>query len=79
VANATSLTLLQFAGDLRRYIFPKHTGCECVRSEAAVLLMNKKPFERNRTESLKFRQNGNFLNQKSRASVTHEARLFKGF
>jgi uncharacterized Fe-S cluster protein YjdI len=38
------------AAYLGRYIFPKHTGCECVRSDAAVFLINKKPFETNRAE-----------------------------
>jgi hypothetical protein len=31
------------------YIFPKQTGCEFTRSDAAVFLKNKKPFETDRT------------------------------
>jgi hypothetical protein len=35
---------------LALYFSAKHTDCECVRSEAAVFLLNKKPFETNRAE-----------------------------
>jgi hypothetical protein len=35
------------------YFSAKQTRCECVRSDAAVFLRNKKPYERSRAEALK--------------------------